>query len=110
NVLAGKLAAQYAHVTVTASSWFIAGLVPGLVSCLVVPWVVYKLVPPTIKRTPAAKESARTGLKDAGPIQGHEAVALVVFVTVAGLWLTSGWHGFDTTLVALVGLSALFIS
>jgi DASS family divalent anion:Na+ symporter len=110
NVLAGKLAAQYAHVTVTASSWFLAGLVPGLLSCIAVPWVVSRIVPPTIRRTPAAREYARAALIDAGPIRGHEAIALVVFIGVTVLWLTSGWHGLDTTLVALVGLSALFIS
>jgi divalent anion:Na+ symporter, DASS family len=110
NVLAAKLASQYAHVTVTASSWFLAGLVPGLLSCIAVPWVVSRLVPPTIKRTPAAREYAHAELKKAGPIRGHEAIALVVFLSVTITWLTTGWHGIDTTLVALVGLCALFVS
>jgi DASS family divalent anion:Na+ symporter len=110
NVLAGKLAGQYAHVTVTASSWFLAGLAPGLLSCLVVPLVVYRLVPPSITRTPAARDYAQAELTSAGAIRGKEAVALVVFVTVAALWLTTGWHGLDTTVVALAGLSALFIT
>jgi divalent anion:Na+ symporter, DASS family len=110
NVLAAKLAARYANVTVTASSWFIAGLVPGLLSCLIVPWVVYRILPPTIRKTPAARDYARRELATAGPVRGREAVALLVFVAVAGLWLTSGWHGLDTTLVALGGLSVLFVS
>src|SRR5262245_6694723 len=74
NVLAAKLASQYAGVTVTASSWFIAGLVPGLVSVLVIPWVVSRVLPPTVTRTPAARENARSELTLAGPIRGHEAV------------------------------------
>jgi divalent anion:Na+ symporter, DASS family len=110
NVLAAKLAGQYANVSVTASSWFVAGLVPGLVSVLVIPWVVFRLLPPTVTRTPAAREYARNELTLAGPIRGHEAIALGVFATVATLWLTSGWHRLDTTLVALVGLSTLFLS
>lgn len=110
NVLAADLASKLANVTVTWSGWLIAGLVPGLVSCLVVPWVVYRLSPPDIRHTPEASEYARAQLHAMGPIGRREGIALAVFVSVCGLWLTSGWHRIDVTLVAFAGIAVLMLT
>ncbi len=37
-------------------NWFLAALVPGLVSLIVVPFIIYKIYPPTVKETPNAEE------------------------------------------------------
>lgn len=110
NVLAAGLAAKLTGVTVTWSSWLIAGLVPGLASCVVIPYLIYRTLPPVIKHTPAASEFARRELEAMGPLDRRESIALLVFVGVCGLWATSGWHGLDVTIVALAGLSVLFVS
>jgi DASS family divalent anion:Na+ symporter len=110
NVLAVGLAAKTAGVTVTWGSWFLAGLVPGIVSALLVPYVVYRMLPPTITRTPAAAEYARSELAKMGAVRGRELVVCAVFATVCLLWLTSGWHRLDVTLVAMAGISVLFIT
>jgi DASS family divalent anion:Na+ symporter len=109
NVLAAGLAAKLAGVTVTWTTWFVAGIVPGLVSCAVVPCVIYRLLPPDLKRTPAAAEFARAELLAMGRLRGREAVALLVLMAVCGLWITSAWHGLDVTAVALGGIGALFL-
>ena len=44
NVLVAGFAAKLAGVTVTWSSWFVAGLLPGLVSLVAVPLVVMKVL------------------------------------------------------------------
>ena len=64
NVLAAKLAADVAGITVTWSSWFLAGVVPGLLSCVIVPYVVYRLLPPGIRETPGAANYARSELEN----------------------------------------------
>jgi DASS family divalent anion:Na+ symporter len=110
NILAANLAAKLTGVTITWGSWLVAGLVPGLVSCLLVPYIVYRMVPPTLRRTPAAASYAREELVTMGPVRGSELVVLGVFVGVCVLWLTSGWHKLDVTLVALAGISVLFLS
>jgi DASS family divalent anion:Na+ symporter len=109
NVLAAKLALA-AGVTVTGWSWFMAGLVPGLVSAIVVPWAVFHMLRPGITRTPSAPEFAHQELTALGPIRGREAIVLAVFATVALLWLTSGWHGLDITAIAFAGLGVLLIT
>ncbi len=110
NLLAVGLAAKLANVTITWSSWFLAGIVPGLVSCLAIPYLTYRLVPPRVRRTPAAADYARRELQSMGRVRGMEAVTLAVFTGVVALWVTSAWHGLDVTLVAIAGLGVLFLS
>ena len=72
NVLLGEMAAEYAGVTITWTSWFVAGLAPGLVSSLVIPYFVYRFVPPELTQTPAAPEVASRELESLGPLRGRE--------------------------------------
>ena len=111
NVLLGTLAAEYAGVTITWASWFVAGLVPGLVSSLAVPYLTYRLLPPELTHTPAATSFARDELIALGPLRGREAVVLGVFVGVVALWVASSWVSWlPATLVALLGISVLFLT
>ena len=110
NILGAGLALKLVNVEVTWSSWFISAVVPGVVSCALVPWVVYKVVPPQITHTPAATEFARAQLEKMGALGRRESIALGVFVGVGLLWLTSGWHGLDVTFVAILGLGTLLLT
>jgi DASS family divalent anion:Na+ symporter len=110
NVLVAGFAAKLAGTTVTWSSWFIAGLVPGLVSCAVVPYVVMRMLPPDIRRTPAAAAFARSQLNAMGSLTRNEWIALGVFIGVCGLWMTSGWHHLDVAVVAMAALGILFLT
>jgi DASS family divalent anion:Na+ symporter len=110
NVLAVTLAKQAADVSITWAGWFMAALAPGIASAMVVPFLVYRLSPPTLTRTPAAAEFARVELEKMGPIRGRERIVLGVFVSVCLLWLTSQWHCMDVTVVALSGLAVLFLT
>jgi DASS family divalent anion:Na+ symporter len=113
NVLAVNLAAQYATVTITWTSWLIAGLVPGLVSCALVPWGVYRMLRPDITHTPGAAAYARDELERMGPMSARERTVLAVFSAIVLAWITSQWHTrligipLDVTLVAFLGLGVL---
>jgi divalent anion:Na+ symporter, DASS family len=110
NILGASLVAKLANIQVSWSSWFAAAVVPGALSCVVVPWVVYRVLPPEIKRTPQAAAFAHTELGRMGRMGRHEATSLAVFAAVALLWITSGWHRLDVTLVAMAGLGTLLLS
>jgi DASS family divalent anion:Na+ symporter len=109
NPLAAGIAAQ-AGYPITWASWLAAGIVPGLVSMLLVPLVVMRLNPPQIRRTPEAREFAAGELKKMGRWSWQEVVLAVVFVSVCGTWVTSGWHGVDITITALLGSTALLLT
>jgi divalent anion:Na+ symporter, DASS family len=110
NILGAGLALKLVNVEVTWSSWFISAIVPGVVSCVMVPWVVYKVVPPAMTHTPAASEFARTQLERMGPLGRQESIALSVFAATGLLWLTSGLHGLDVTFVSMLGLGTLLLT
>jgi DASS family divalent anion:Na+ symporter len=65
------------------------------------------LYPPQIQRTPEAAEFAASELRAMGPMSVRERILALIFVTVCGFWVTSGWHGIDITLTALLGSVAL---
>lgn len=116
NVLAAALAARLLDVKVTWSSWLLAGLAPGLLSCLVVPLVAHAMVPPEVRRTPGATAQARAELARLGRMSWRERVTATVFVGTILLWMTTQWHqallGFtlDVTLVAFLGLAVLLVT
>jgi DASS family divalent anion:Na+ symporter len=109
NALAAQMAGQMFGYQVTWASWFLAGLVPGLCSMAVIPWIVLKINRPEIMRTPEAAQFARDQLRDMGRLKRSEKILALVFIGVCGLWVTSAWHGIDVTVTALCGAAALLI-
>lgn len=107
NLLGARLARDLAKLEVTWVSWFVAAIVPGLVSCAVVPWIVYRCLKPEVQRTPEAPLFAAAELKKMGPMDRPEWITLLVFAGVGLMWITSAWHGLDVTFVALAGLGVL---
>lgn len=109
NPLAAKMAGDFGF-SVTWSGWFVAGLVPGLLSLLLAPLVVQAMMKPEIRRTPEAAKFAADELHRMGPLKGSERILSMVFIGVCGLWVTSGWHGLDITITALCGSMALLLT
>jgi divalent anion:Na+ symporter, DASS family len=109
NALAAQMAGQFGY-TVTWSSWFVAGIVPGLCAIAIVPWVVLMLNRPQILRTPEAPAFARKELDAMGRMSVNERILAVVFAAVCALWITSGTHHIDITVTALCGAVALLLT
>ena len=110
NLLGASLAQKLTGVTVTAPSWFMAAIVPGLLSCLVVPWITYRVLKPEVTHTPEAPDFARAELKKMGPLSQSEWITLAVFAGVGLLWLMTVFHRLDPTFVALGGLGVLLVT
>jgi divalent anion:Na+ symporter, DASS family len=107
NPLAGQMAGELFHYPVTWSLWFVAGLIPGLCSMLVVPYIVYRMDPPEIRRTPEAAAFAAGELRRMGPMNRGQRIVATIFVLVCGLWITSPFHHLDVAVSALIGSVAL---
>jgi DASS family divalent anion:Na+ symporter len=119
NVLIAKFAKGVTGIELSYSRWLVAGIVPGLVSLIVIPLLLYRLFPPEIKRTPAAAEFAANELKRLGKMSWAEKMMLAVFGLVASLWIvgdklawmTGGRLGtIHYAVVALVGICVLLLS
>jgi DASS family divalent anion:Na+ symporter len=110
NLLGATLALKLTGLQVTAPSWFMAAVVPGLLSCLAVPWITFRVLRPEVTHTPEAPAFAREELRKMGPLNRSEWITLLVFAGVGLMWLTTVWHRTDVTLVALVGLAILMVT
>lgn len=110
NVLIAKFAQQVTGIQLTYAAWAVAAVVPGLVSLVVVPLVLFRIFPPEIKHTPAASEFAAEELRLMGPMKTGEKLMLLVFALVATLWMTSALHGINYAAVALLGICVLLLS
>lgn len=109
NLLAARIATD-AGYPVTWTGWFVAGLVPGLCSLAVVPWVVMKLNPPSIRHTPEAAAFAHRELQQMGPMSRQEIVLAIIFAGVCLSWITTSIHHVDITVTALLGSCALLLT
>lgn len=129
NVLIAKFAQQTAGIELTYTRWFVGAVVPGVISLIVIPQILYRLYPPEIKHTPAAADFARTELKQMGPMKWQEWLLLTVFIVVAAMWIMKGLSGllpylpsrplvaaftylagFDYAIPPLMGVGALLLS
>jgi DASS family divalent anion:Na+ symporter len=109
NPIAAGLALKAFKVSMTWSRWLQVTIVPGLVSLAVIPWFVYKLCPPGIRRTPEAATMARAELVALGPPTLAETKVIAVFVLVCGLWATASLNVMATVTVALLGVVLLML-
>ena len=92
NPLIAKLAGEAAGYSLTYPGWFVGAIVPALVSFLAVPRLIYRLSPPDVKETPAARQVAIDELQRMGPPTRHEWIMVAVFLLVAALWMTAALH------------------
>lgn len=108
NLIIADLVAKNSEIHLTYGNWLAAGIVPGFVSLIAVPLMIYKLFPPEIKETPEAAVFASDELKKLGSVSTNEKIMLGVLVGVVALWVTKDYfHSIDTAIVALVGICVL---
>src|SRR5690606_36951451 len=104
-----ELAKQMGY-TVTWGDWAIAASVPGVVSLLVIPYVLYLLYPPAIRETPNAPLLAREALREMGKTSRSEWMMMLALVVLLGLWIAGPYIGISAALAALVGLCILLVT
>lgn len=117
NPLIAELARKTLNINISWLTWAVAACVPGLISLIVIPYVLYRIYPPEIETTPEAKRIARRELAKMGPMTATERIVAGVFGLALALWLAAGltkvlpWLPVvDATVVALLGVAALLIT
>ncbi len=100
---------QEAGFSITWGKWALAAVVPGLITLLLMPLIVYKIYPPAIKNTPDAAILARTRLKEMGKLQKGEWTMLAIFILLLLLWILGATIHLNATVAAMVGLSLLLL-
>jgi DASS family divalent anion:Na+ symporter len=110
NPLAVKFAGA-AGTNITWTAWAIGGIVPGLVSLIGIPLLIYVLYRPEITHTPSAPKLAKKELAAMGAVKREEWILLAVFFLLLTFWIIpEGSTGLSATTVALGGLGLLLLS
>jgi len=104
-ILAGDLGLQLSWV-----NWAMATFVPGIISLIVTPLIIYFLYPPEVKHTASAKEFATQKLAEMGSLKVSEITMIITFGLLLVLWVMGGILGVHPTSAALVGLSILLFT
>lgn len=111
-VASNPLAQEMAASVGIEISWFgyaIAAIVPGIISILVIPYLIFKLNPPEIKETPNAPKWASEQLKEMGPMSAAEKWMLAIFLGALVLWMTSTITGLSATVTAFLAVALLLV-
>jgi len=107
NPLSVNLAASAIGLTIGWTDWAVAALVPGLVSLIVVPLLLYVIYPPSVKSSPDAPKLAREKLRKMGPMTKNEIIMSGTLLVTVGLWIFGGMLKVDAVTAAILGLSVL---
>lgn len=97
-------------IEITWGSWAFAALIPGILSLVAIPYIIYRIASPIIRQTPHAKEMAIDRLAHMGPIQLKEWVMLVTFILLIVLWIIGPHVGMRAVVAAMIGLVILLLS
>ena len=109
NALMADFALKIAHVELTWGRWALAAIVPGLLSQMIVPYLIYRLEPPEIRNTEAARAHARDELRAMGPMSRNEWWLVAILGLVMAGWVTSPMHGIPNAFVAMGGVCAILL-
>ncbi|EOY32664.1 Solute carrier family 13 - like 3 [Theobroma cacao] len=110
NPLSANLAFNTIKQQIGWTDWAKAAIVPGLVSLLVVPLILYVIYPPTVKSSPDAPKLAREKLEKMGPMSKNEIIMAGTLLLTVGLWIFGGMLNVDAVTAAILGLSVLLVT
>jgi DASS family divalent anion:Na+ symporter len=103
-------AQQAFGIQISWMQWAIAAFVPGTLAMILIPVVLYYILPPEQKITPEAPAFAKAELAKMGPMTLDEKIMLSVFLTSIFLWATAPYTKLDATLIALGSGAVLLVT
>ena len=107
---AGAEMAAKQGIEITFGSWLLASSVPSLLAFALVPYLLYRVFPPEIVRTPDAPKIARERLKEMGAVTAQEWIMAGTFLCLVTLWSLSKQLDINMAAVAFGGLFVLMVS
>lgn len=102
--------AKSVGIDITWTNWFMAALVPGLLSIILIPLLLYFIYPPEVKHHPNATRLARNKLREMGPMSRQEWIMVGVFIFMLFFWIFGANWNIEPTTTALIGVCLLLLS
>lgn len=86
------------------TQWFFIASVPGIVSLLLAPFLIYKMNKPEIEHSEKAQKMAKQKLKELGAFSRKEQIMMGILILMLFLWIFGDVWGIYSASVALLGL------
>ncbi len=102
--------AEEMGISISWGLWALGAIVPGIISLIAVPYVLYKIMNIEIKHTPKAAALAAEKLNEMGSVSKNEKIMFGTFIIVLSLWIFGGHIGIESLTAAMLGVSILLIS
>jgi len=111
NPLAATYINSFLGIEFTFMSWVPFGLPVVLIMLPIIwQWLMFRFkLPKDIEEMRDLKEVSEQEYLKLGPMNTQQKLVIVVFVTVVTLWLTEGFHGISSSIVAVMGGLGLLI-
>lgn len=97
-------------VAIGFGKWLVVAALPALTALLLLPWVVARIFPPGVGRTPEAPVAARKELAALGPLKRDEWITAAIFAFMILGWVFADLLKLNATSVAFAGLGMLIMS
>lgn len=97
-------------IALTWTMWAAAAVVPGAISLIVVPPIIYLLTARGVTMQAGAPDVARAALRRLGPMRRSERVMASVAIVLLGAWIAGSSLGLDPTAAALIAIAALLVT
>uniref|UniRef100_A0A7S0YIH5 Uncharacterized protein n=1 Tax=Polytomella parva TaxID=51329 RepID=A0A7S0YIH5_9CHLO len=111
NLLCVSIAQQLGvQINDTFVLWFKGAVVPSVLSLIMIPAMMYVLVPPELKKTPEAPALAREKLREKGPPSRDEWIVLVTLAGAVVLWVLGEKLNVAPVVAALLALVTLLVT
>jgi len=91
------------------TTWALGAILPGIISLILIPLLIYRLVPPEVKVSSKSKAIAEEELKKMGKMKREEKILLGIFFLVLFIWITSNFHNIHVTTAAIFGVGLMIV-
>ncbi len=109
NPIAARLAGLEG-ISITWGDWALGAIVPGIMSLIALPPILYVMCNPGFFKDDTAPKLAAKSLKEMGTLKIKELLMLIIFGGLIFLWIMEKQLGINATTTALIGLVLLLIT
>ena len=102
--------ARAQDINISWGTWALAAIVPGILSLLIIPLIIYLVYPPELKLIPNSTKFAKENLLKMGPISRSEQIMLATFLLMLVLWIGGERYGIGIATTGLLGVSVLLLT
>lgn len=94
-------------INITWMGWFIASIIPGLLSLIIIPFIIFKVYDKRMGSSFAFQQSAELKLKQMGKCTKQELLTAAILILLLLLWMNSESLKINVTITAFLGLNLM---